>query len=77
MDDPTPRSKKDRETECVTGALVPKQEPRFFFALFGFALRGFYLIGRYALLASDSISPLCQRGTAVLLTIKIPLNNMN
>ena len=27
MDDPTPRSKKDRETECVFGALVPKRGP--------------------------------------------------
>jgi hypothetical protein len=27
MDDPTPRSKKDRETECAFGALVPKQGP--------------------------------------------------
>jgi hypothetical protein len=32
MDDPTPRSKKDRETECAfRGALVPKQEPPFYF----------------------------------------------
>jgi hypothetical protein len=30
MDDPTPRSKKDRETECVFGALVLKREPSLF-----------------------------------------------
>ena len=30
MDDPTPRSKKDRETECVYGALVPKRGPLSF-----------------------------------------------
>jgi hypothetical protein len=30
MDDPTPRSKKGRETECVFGALVPKRGPFLF-----------------------------------------------
>jgi hypothetical protein len=30
MDDPTPRSKKGRETECVFGALVPKRGPLLF-----------------------------------------------
>jgi hypothetical protein len=32
MDNPTPRSKKDRETECTVGALDPKQGPLFFSA---------------------------------------------
>ena len=32
MDDPTPRSKKGRETECVFGALVPKRGPLLFSA---------------------------------------------
>lgn len=27
MNDPTPRSKTDREPECATGALGPKREP--------------------------------------------------
>jgi len=30
MDDPTPRSKKGRATECVFGALVPKRGPLLF-----------------------------------------------
>jgi len=31
MDDPTPRSKKDRETECVFGGfLFPSKSPLFF-----------------------------------------------
>jgi len=30
MDDPTPRSKKGRATECVFGALVPKRGPFLF-----------------------------------------------
>jgi hypothetical protein len=32
MDDPTPRSKKDWETERTFGALDPKQGPLFFWA---------------------------------------------
>ena len=33
MDDPTPRPKKGRETECPFGAPVPKQEPHLYSAL--------------------------------------------
>src|SRR5713101_5689538 len=33
MDDPTPRPKKGRETECPLGAPVPKQEPHLHSAL--------------------------------------------
>jgi len=35
MDDPTPRSKKDWETERTFGALDPKQGPLLFFASVG------------------------------------------
>jgi hypothetical protein len=30
MDNPTPRSKTDRETECTIGALDPKRGPLIF-----------------------------------------------
>jgi hypothetical protein len=36
MDDPTPRSKKDRETECVfRGLLFPSKGPHLFYSMFG------------------------------------------
>jgi hypothetical protein len=35
MDDPTPRSKKDRETECVTGGSCSQARAPILFALSG------------------------------------------